>query len=979
MNYEIYTYGNVDALWGLFNALAALMGSSTFTAAIAVVFFVGFFGAFLGSALAPDRLVGPKWLASVMVIYLILFVPKATLQIVDKVGGTAPAVIANVPLGLAFQAGITSSVGNALTELFETALQTLPAANGLPSDLTYQNHGLVFGAQIVKATQESGFTDMVFKTNLVNFLQNCTFYDISQGFIAANVFATTDDIWPLLATTNMARYSPYKQASGVIDPLACPAVYNALSAAMTATAVPTLMQRIGLWLNPSLQLANPTGATLPGTAAATLVDQQIGAAFQRFRIASAATSAATIVRQTAMINAIQAANLLSSQDANDPSAAMIGLATAQATAQTNTQQIASAQIASQGMPMVRNAIEAVLYGLFPFILLMALLMGGVPGYQMLKMYGMGLVWIALWPPIYAIVNYLNTLAIAKNAAANAFNAATGVQGMTLSTSGAIYGGMISDMAVTGYLVMAVPMIAGAVAFGMNKMVNVAGGFGTAATSATGTGAGAAATGNVSMGNISNDQQQLSPNRSSAFMSTYSDLKGSTATDAVSGDVRFQQNVGSNAMRLGSTSENSTRFGEASSKSHAFGQEQARAADAATTSALQTALDNTRSHGTGTQGTAGYGAQHGAGSGSDVAKLASIRTQLAKDLGITDSSRATSVLALSLGIGNDEKHSNSITDKDAYATKAVSKFVRADFGATGTQVTDNQLSAAVKRARNSATGMDVKDVDKVMDNYTESKDFKDLAASNRSEADKISASMSQAKSLRTSASNAFRQSDDYRQTAENLKSAALRGEIDWTPEFNRFLKDRGTLGVTGDEAVAEANAFFKQTGVGVGADGTPKAVLYGKQGGPSAVTVTPGSYRDPQRLQHTAQEASLMVNGQSATASGMDQLNRANRQTVTARGTGTPTAPTDDRTLKEQYDGERQHAQTRVNAGRTDAQKEQKALGNDYLTALDGSSPAHVLGNQGNGMSGAQQVKTGAKSLQKEQRTSEGIIRQPTKK
>jgi hypothetical protein len=313
------------------------------------------------------------------------------------------------------------------------------------------------------------------------------------------------------------------------------------------------------------------------------------------------------------------------------------------------------------------------------------------------------------------------------------------------------------------------------------------------------------------------------------------------------------------------------------------------------------------------------------------------------------------------------------------TTSIRKQLDGSLGATGSQTTDNQINAAVKRARNSATGMDVKDVDKVMDNYTESKDFKDLAASNRSEADKISASMSQAKSLRTSASSAFRQSDDYRQTAENLKSAALRGEIDWTPEFNRFLKDRGTLGVTGDEAVAEANAFFKQTGVGVGADGTPKAVLYGKQGGPSAVTVTPGSYRDPQRLQQAAQEASLMANGQSATASGMDQQNRANRQTVTARGTGTSTAPTDGQVLKEQYDGERQHAQTRVNAGRAEAQKEQKAIGNDYLTALDGSSPTHVLGNQGNDMSGAQQVKTDAKALSKEHRTSEGTIRpRPTK-
>ena len=144
---------------------------------------------------------------------------------------------------------------------------------------------------------------------------------------------------------------------------------------MNSTAVPTLMQKIGLMLNPGLQLSG--SSTLPGLQAATLLDQQIGAAYQRFKIANVSTSSAAIVRQNAMIDAIQAANLLSSQSANDPSATMLGLAKAQATIQTNTQQIASGQIASQALPLIRNAIEAVLYGMFPFLLLLALMTGGI--------------------------------------------------------------------------------------------------------------------------------------------------------------------------------------------------------------------------------------------------------------------------------------------------------------------------------------------------------------------------------------------------------------------------------------------------------------------------------------------------------------------------------------------------------------------------------------------------------------------------
>ena len=52
-------------------------------------------------------------------------------------------------------------------------------------------------------------------------------------------------------------------------------------------------------------------------------------------------------------------------------------------------------------------------------LLLALMMGGVQGFQLLKGYGLALVWIALWPPIYAIINYLDNYTY-KNKYANAF-------------------------------------------------------------------------------------------------------------------------------------------------------------------------------------------------------------------------------------------------------------------------------------------------------------------------------------------------------------------------------------------------------------------------------------------------------------------------------------------------------------------------------------------------------------------------------
>lgn len=47
----------------------------------------------------PEKLQGWKWLGTVVLVYGVLFVPRVTIGIVDKTGGTARKVVANVPLG----------------------------------------------------------------------------------------------------------------------------------------------------------------------------------------------------------------------------------------------------------------------------------------------------------------------------------------------------------------------------------------------------------------------------------------------------------------------------------------------------------------------------------------------------------------------------------------------------------------------------------------------------------------------------------------------------------------------------------------------------------------------------------------------------------------------------------------------------------------------------------------------------------------
>jgi conjugal transfer mating pair stabilization protein TraG len=150
--WEIYAYQNADSLFGVFNAAAAIHASGDYAAALAAVAFCGFVAALIAYAFAPEKLQGWKWLGTVVLVFSVLIVPKVTVGIVDKTGGSAVKVVGNVPFGVAALGGITSTIGNTLTSLFETAFQVIPGVGALPVELSYQQNGLMFGNRLIRET-----------------------------------------------------------------------------------------------------------------------------------------------------------------------------------------------------------------------------------------------------------------------------------------------------------------------------------------------------------------------------------------------------------------------------------------------------------------------------------------------------------------------------------------------------------------------------------------------------------------------------------------------------------------------------------------------------------------------------------------------------------------------------------------------------------------------------------------------------------
>ncbi|PND33879.1 conjugal transfer protein TraG [Achromobacter pulmonis] len=520
--WEIYAYQNSDSLFGVFNAAAAIHASGDYASAVAAVAFCGFVAALIAYAFAPEKLQGWKWLATVVLVFSVLIVPKVTVGIVDKTGSSAVKVVDNVPFGVAVLGSLTSTIGHTLTGLFETAFQVIPGIGALPAELTYEQNGLMFGNRLIRETGNVVFQDPAFRTDLVNFIHNCTTYDLVDGTLDPATFSAADDVWALMASPNPARFSTITGGSAGVD--TCPNVYLNLNGRLPAQ-IQRIQGRLAFQLNP----------TLPATAAAAVIAGQIQQAYTKNSIANASATAADIVRQNAMLNAIEDTGKIVGQKVNDPAAMVLAVGRAQAVAQVNATWLNYGKVAEQALPVFRNVIEAVTYAMFPLFVLLLLLTSGRDTMIAFKGYASILIWIQLWPPLYAILNYMASIYAAYDLAAAA-DLGTGAKALALQTSSVIYSRAISGEAIVGYLAISIPFVAWAA---LKRMEN----FGTALVGGLSglqamlSGSTSASTvGNTSMGNVSMDQMQLAPNRTSAFMSSWqNDLSGNTfSSNALTG-------------------------------------------------------------------------------------------------------------------------------------------------------------------------------------------------------------------------------------------------------------------------------------------------------------------------------------------------------------------------------------------------------------------------------------------------------------
>jgi conjugal transfer mating pair stabilization protein TraG len=761
--FEIYAYGNVDTLTGVFNAIAAIMGGSDYLGLIKTVAVTGLLVAAFAGLFTPGRFAGWGWLIGFMLVYNIMFVPKVEVVVIDKLGSQPPVAVGNVPIGVAFFGHFTSQVGDTMTRFFETAFQVIPDTNAqLPAALTYQKNGVMFGNRLIQASRGAHIDDPQLRTDLIAYIYNCTVYDLQDGTLDPAAFAQSTDIWSMMAHTNPARFSTWGLPVQVD---ACPNVYTQF-----AKRLPPELARaralLAFELNPSLDPA----------LAPAVIDSQIEQAYAKTRIAAAAQGAADLLRQNIMINVVQDSFSLAGLKLNDPAATMLATARANATASTNASFLTMGRIAAQALPMVRNVIEAVIYAVFPFVFLLFLLAQGRGLAMAIKSFAMSLVWIQLWPPLYAILNYVGTLASARNLAAAA-RMGSGAQGLALDTAASIYQGAISDQAIAGYMVVSIPIIATAIIKGGEVAFQAV----TAVSPIQSASAGEAASaskGLISQDSVSFDQQQLAPTRTSAFMSSSTDAHGTTlqGSGQDAGVFRYQASLSRLASTFTVTERQASAMGHSAREAESFATTQREAMQHSQATALSHALGIQDGFEQSRQRSGASTTSEGGSTSSQLQTVTSLARDVNRRLGLSDDSSVGRTIASSVSVGANIP----LTEIGAIARKE------------GHAIDQQRLQSAHDFARKASESTQVADASTLLKEFRSSQAYQWARNTRSASTESFEASSREASERQSSSDSAFGRSRELARSAQFMREWGSGTQTDFTNYAARRLSERGLL-------------------------------------------------------------------------------------------------------------------------------------------------------------------------------------------
>ncbi|WP_332624317.1 conjugal transfer mating-pair stabilization protein TraG [Klebsiella grimontii] len=376
---EIYTIAGGDWLRGNLNAIAAFMGTATWSSIekMCIAFSVLIVAVSWIKKHSVMDLIG--WVFSLTLVSMLVVI-RTPVQIIDYSNVAQVYKVDNVPIGLAIPASLTTRVGNALVQSYEMIFS-------LPDSVTYSKTGMLFGGNLVAKSTDFVSQNPEITTLFSDYVQNCVMGDIFlNGKYTLEELMSSPDPYTLV----FSNPSPLR---GVFDKNN--KFQTCLEASRDLKSALALDSQTGgkTWSYYVRQLFG--GKPNPDL----LFSQMIGDSYSYFY--SSGQNAGQIIRQNVTMNALRN-GIQSYASRSGDTASLVNIANTTSLEKQRLAQATMGHQALRSLPMMQTVIMGIMIGLFPIMVMAA--MFNMMTLQVIKGYAFAMIWLQSWPLVYSILN-----------------------------------------------------------------------------------------------------------------------------------------------------------------------------------------------------------------------------------------------------------------------------------------------------------------------------------------------------------------------------------------------------------------------------------------------------------------------------------------------------------------------------------------------------------------------------------------------
>lgn len=472
---DYFAYWNGGQIRDLFEAIVAITSGPSYQGLIKSAVLAGFLITLTTALFKWQGMSAKTFLFAAVLFYSVLLIPKVDLSIHDERAGTVH-VVNNVPFGIGFFAATSSKIGHFLTSGFESAF-------ALPEAEKFSKFGMVYPQRAVSVLQSIGAVTPDGRQMVSRFVADCVTPELIDYPDKVSELAHSSDIWSLIVSSgwlNPARNSIDRHG----NVRACPDAAQDLDNHLQTSELDAIKKKLGTILVPDrMDPAQTIVTSLPHVETLLL---------------GLTRSLDASLKHSVMIQAVPDGISSIAKHSASPLLMATNLSKAQANLAGEISYRTMSEVAKAALPKIRNCVEFVIIASFPLVFILLIAAGSQAG-LIFRSFFVLIIWVQLWAPLYAVTNYL-LITVDANPM-NRIIAEYG--GNSLMAVDLIRQTGASSQAIAGYLMIAIPMLALAIAKASDHAaVAMIGGLMAPSQAASQALSGQISAGNFSSGNLS---------------------------------------------------------------------------------------------------------------------------------------------------------------------------------------------------------------------------------------------------------------------------------------------------------------------------------------------------------------------------------------------------------------------------------------------------------------------------------------------